>query len=271
MEEQWKPIEGHSYYEVSNQGRVRSYKRKNKGINVVPHILTPRQNRCGYLYLDLRNNNQHNYKTIHRLVAKAFIPNPNNYACINHKDEDRTNNRVENLEWCNAKYNNNYGNCKQKKSAALINHPSLSKPIYQFNFYGQFIQSYVSGSEAARQNGLKLSSLQKAAVHSNMYSGNWLWSYDKEYNFEKEINSIGKIYYLRCLQPIIQYDKKGNYITSYTGMNEVEKALKHPKFNMSNIIKAFQRENGTCYGYHWELGHPTFTEYLSQINNNSNN
>jgi hypothetical protein len=147
----------------------------------------------------------------------------------------------------------------------------LSKPVYQFDFYGRFIKKYVSGAEAARQNGMKLSTLQKAATHCNMYAGSWLWSYEKDYSFEKEINTIGRIYYLRHFQPVLQYSKEGNYIASYIGMNEVARCLNHPKFTMSNMIQALKRKNSTCYGYHWELGYPTFTEYLTQLDVNSNN
>lgn len=60
------------------------------------------------------SNGQRYKKTIHRLVAEAFIPNPNNYPCINHKDENKENNNVSNLEWCTYKYNSNYGTCRKR-------------------------------------------------------------------------------------------------------------------------------------------------------------
>lgn len=84
-------------------GRERGYKEK---------ILTPMQNNKGYLKIRLLGQN----RLVHRLVAEAFIDNPNVYPIVNHKDENRQNNTVENLEWCNYKYNSNYGHCKEKLS-----------------------------------------------------------------------------------------------------------------------------------------------------------
>lgn len=95
----WKDIGGYEgLYQVSNLGRVRSLSRG---------VLTPKK--CNYLSIQLYNRGVYENKTIHRLVAEAFIPNPNNYPCINHKNEIKTDNRVENLEWCTTKYNMNYG------------------------------------------------------------------------------------------------------------------------------------------------------------------
>lgn len=100
MEEIWKTIKIAPNYEVSNLGRVRN----RKGL-----ILRP-STAHGYYHVILMNNKKRICRTVHRLVAEAFIPNPNNYPCINHKDECRTNNTVDNLEWCTYEYNLNYGN-----------------------------------------------------------------------------------------------------------------------------------------------------------------
>lgn len=99
MEEIWKTIEIAPNYEVSNLGRVRN----RKGL-----ILKPSTSH-GYYHVILMNNKKRISRNVHRLVAEAFIPNPNNYLCINHKDECRTNNAVDNLEWCTYEYNLNYG------------------------------------------------------------------------------------------------------------------------------------------------------------------
>ena len=71
--------------------------------------LKPIKNRYGYMYVNLRKDGVTKQQYIHRLVAQAFIPNPNNLPEVNHKDEDKTNNNVKNLEWCDRKYNINYG------------------------------------------------------------------------------------------------------------------------------------------------------------------
>ena len=97
----WKDIKGFDNYEVSTEGQVRNI--------TTGHILKPRDNGRGYLEVGLHTNKKRTHKYIHRLVAEAFIPNPNNKPEVNHIDEDKTNNSVNNLEWLTHKENNNYG------------------------------------------------------------------------------------------------------------------------------------------------------------------
>lgn len=101
MEEVWKPIFDFPRYSISNLGRVRStYSYK---------ILKLKKCRDGYLKVCLCKNKSKYYVFVHRLVANAFITNPNRYPIINHKDENKANNCYTNLEWCTQKYNVNYG------------------------------------------------------------------------------------------------------------------------------------------------------------------
>lgn len=93
-------------YQVSNLGKVKSMNYRNTGKE---KIMKPSINTFGYQFVGLWRNGKLKYITVHRLVAMAFIPNPKNLPQINHKDEDKTNNCVENLEWCSAEYNVNYG------------------------------------------------------------------------------------------------------------------------------------------------------------------
>ena len=111
MNEIWKEIDGYPYYYVSNIGRVKSvFRNKEK-------ILTPREyKKFGYLFVNLydRSFKMHSIK-IHRLVANAFIPNPDNLPQVNHKDENKANNHVSNLEWCTAKYNLTYNDLQKRQ------------------------------------------------------------------------------------------------------------------------------------------------------------
>lgn len=106
MKEIWKTIECYENYEISNLGRV---KNKKKNYSLKPLNLN------GYLVVCLCKNGKQKLFRIHRLVAFAFLPNPNNYPFVNHKDEDKTNNHVNNLEWCTAKYNCNYGTRNERR------------------------------------------------------------------------------------------------------------------------------------------------------------
>lgn len=123
--EEWKSIPGYEdLYEVSSYGRVKSleisYIRRNGIMDHKPEIiLTPKNNGTGYFTVCLYKNKTHKYYLIHRLVAIAFLPNPDNLPCVNHKDEDKTNNNVNNLEWCSHRYNSNYNGVLKKRSQRM--------------------------------------------------------------------------------------------------------------------------------------------------------
>lgn len=117
MTEQWKQIEGFELYEVSNLGRVRKLGfegvviRKGKPITrkYKGGVLSTIKNNCGYEIVTLSKDSKMYCYPVHRLVAKAFIPNPNNLSDVNHKDENKLNNSVDNLEWLSHRDNMNYG------------------------------------------------------------------------------------------------------------------------------------------------------------------
>ena len=123
MQEEWKDIiveeNGVMYdytnlYKISNTGKIKSYCKNKNGT-----LLKIQTQKNGYQIINLYKNNEMKRFYIHRLVAKIFIPNPENLPEVNHKDEDKTNNSIDNLEWCDRKYNMNYGARGEKASKKL--------------------------------------------------------------------------------------------------------------------------------------------------------
>ncbi len=118
MNEEWRDIEGYEgLYQVSNLGRVKSFNYRGHKGNI--GILKPRLDGKKYETIALYKDGKPKYVRIHRLVAQAFIPNPNNLPQVNHKDENKTNNDMKNLEWCTNEYNHNYGTRNKRVSKAL--------------------------------------------------------------------------------------------------------------------------------------------------------
>lgn len=142
MEEIWKPI-GYEGYEVSNLGRVKSYKYD----KINGKIMNPYKNTKGYLQIDLqldgRKRENRVHLSVHRLVAIAFIPNPDNLPQVNHKDEDKTNNCVDNLEWCTNDYNAHYGTHIERVAE------KIRVPIYSVDKQGN-IEHFPGVREADR-------------------------------------------------------------------------------------------------------------------------
>ena len=123
MTEIWKNIDSCPGYKVSNTGKVKSIERKVWNGKVYgthrERILKPRKNNNGYLQVVLSIKGKIKFMLVHRLVCDAFIPNPNNFPDVNHKDENPSNNNINNLEWCSRKYNINYGTRNERLAKKL--------------------------------------------------------------------------------------------------------------------------------------------------------
>ena len=158
MKEIWKLIEDYNNYEVSNLGNVRNVKTK--------HILKPNYSNKGYACLYLMKNHKSKKIRVHRLVAKMFIPNPGNLPQANHKDENKSNNYVENLEWCDKSYNVNYSKHKYEK------------PVYCLDLDIVFR----SATEASKITKVNRSSIVKACNNKLNSAGGKLWCYEKDKN-----------------------------------------------------------------------------------------
>lgn len=195
MEEIWKDVVGYEgYYQVSNLGRVKSLDRvvnssiknndevtkKGKLLN----IYLDSKEKMTYYYVKLSKENMVKRKYIHRLVAEAFIPNPNNYPVVNHIDGNKQNNNVTNLEWCTSMYNTQHAfknglvNIKKGKG----NH--LSIPINQYDLNGNFIKQWDCTMDIQRKLGFYHSSITSCCKHNYGFKTayGYKWEYVKRDN-----------------------------------------------------------------------------------------
>lgn len=150
--EVWRMIPGYEgLYLVSNLGRVKSVERVSPQGHLLPErIMKQFKMPSGYLHVRLcKDGKVKNYR-VHRLVAQAFIPNPEGLPQVNHINEDKMDNRVENLEWCDCKYNINHGTGIERRSKKRINEVGRSKPVLQYTHDGQFVREWPSTMECHR-------------------------------------------------------------------------------------------------------------------------
>lgn len=190
MKEVWKPIVGYeNYYEVSNLGNVYSKGKeyidtlgrhqKKLPRNVCVHIGT-----IGYKCVDLNANGVNVQKHIHRLVAEAFIPNPENKATVNHKDGNKLNNDISNLEWATFGENNKHAvdtGLKQSPWTGVygINHPQ-SKSVVQLDKKGNIINTFVSAREAQEKTGISYKHISCCCLGKRMSTGGYCWKFQSD-------------------------------------------------------------------------------------------
>lgn len=160
MIEVYKTIEEYPNYQISNLGNV-----KNKH----NRILKDRIDKYGYKVIGLSKEGKQKNLFIHRLVATAFIPNPNNLPQVNHIDENKLNNRVENLEWCSIAYNINYGTRTKKQIK------SNSIPILQYTLEGEFVRKWDSATEIKNELGFDNSFISKCCRGERKSSYGFIW------------------------------------------------------------------------------------------------
>lgn len=165
----WKDIEDYPNYEVSNVGRVRNKTTK--------YVLKPQQF-VGkkYYYVALSENGIQKKKRIHRLVAEAFIPNPNNLPEINHLDEDPSNNCADNLEWCSKSYNVNYGTRNKRAGEKMIgNTNGISYKVQKYSLDGKFLEEYRSLKQASEMNNIPKGNLSAYFSKGWKQCGGFVW------------------------------------------------------------------------------------------------
>lgn len=180
----WKNVKNYeNIYQISNLGRVKSLERTindNGGIRILKEkILKQSIHYHGYLYVILNKKK----KYVHRLVAEAFLDNQNNYKEVNHKDGNKQNNRVDNLEWCTRSYNvlHSYktGLLKAKKGEKN----GKSKAVMQYDLQGNFIKKWECIKEASKQLKIADVSISSVCKNKTKTAGNYKWEYVKK---EKE-------------------------------------------------------------------------------------
>ena len=171
MIEEWKDIKGYEgRYQVSNMGRIKSLPRMTRTGYRNGVMLKPIKSSLGYMLVGLSRKL---YK-VHRLVAETFLDNPQNLKYINHKDEDKTNNCVSNLEWCTCEYNNNYGTRNQRISL----NSSRKRKILQCDLSGNVIKEWESIMSASKYYGVTRTNICSCCNGRQKTSAGYTWRYD---------------------------------------------------------------------------------------------
>jgi hypothetical protein len=171
LSEQWKAIKGYEgRYEVSDTGKVRTFLR-NKHRELKINI-----DKAGYCTVVLYKDNNCKTVKVHRLVAQAFLENPLSLPCVNHKNEIKTDNRVENLEFCTVGYNNRYG----KRIEKMIK--SKYKAVVQYDTNGNKIAEYESVLDAEFKTGIMHQNISKCCLKRKHFktAGGFVWEYVKK-------------------------------------------------------------------------------------------
>lgn len=244
MEELWKDIPGfEGWYQASNLGNIRSLDRgcnyKNTGDTALHKgkQLSGKTTNKGYKEVVLMVNGKHFYKRVHQLVALTFIPNPNNYPHINHINENKLDNRVENLEWCTPQLN-------------MDAYYESRISVYQYNLSGELLKVWNSLTKAAKDvNG------DKTGIHhccvGKLSNGNnkktylgYIWSYTPLNKCELKERMTDN-----NLKGVQQFDLDGNLLHTYKSMTEAAKAV---HCNSSAISMACSGLRNTIKGYIWK-------------------
>lgn len=193
----WKDVVGYEgLYQVSNYGNVKRLPHTTRFVQNNKERTTTRKG-CdmkplvrshGYLAVQLwgKGGNKRGFKTfsIHRLVAEAFVPNPNGYKEVNHIDENKQNNRADNLEWCTHKQNMKSGTLPQRFSKRT---PPTIIEVLQYDKAGNLVGRYESAYDAERKTGI-----DHRLIYNSLYKGHYSKNYKWVFNRNEEKKNVGE-------------------------------------------------------------------------------
>ena len=191
MEEIWADVKDYEgLYQVSNLGRIKSTR--------YSRLMVPCKDYRGYLTVQFTVKGKIKRFKIHRLVAQAFIPNPNNLPQVNHKDENKTNNIVDNLEWCTNEYNYFYGTAQERRLKTMIENKKENpekyknkknynrtdelwqkKKVVQYDLNGNTIRRWDSMKEAAKELKIVPQSISKCCRGLRKTAKGYIWKYEQ--------------------------------------------------------------------------------------------
>ena len=186
--EEWRDVVEWNNYLVSSYGRIVSkfytYLHGDAIYNKNASILNPTHNggKPGYLTVLLSDGKERRKRiSVHRIVATAFIPNPNNLPVINHKDENSFNNRADNLEWCTQAENNAYGTHRIRQAAKQRYSAPKRKEVVQLSLNGELISRYDSIAFASEATGIPRTTIDNGILHKSIVRGKFRWMYLSDY------------------------------------------------------------------------------------------
>ena len=265
MDEIWKDIKGfEGRYQVSNMGRVRSLdhtkiiKRdgyKDCMVFFRGKILTPMLNFGYYRVAMIPENGKRRQYLIHRLVAEAFIPNPNHLPMINHKDEVKSNNTVGNLEWCDALYNNNYGTRNERLFESVCK-PRM-RAVLQYDKDGNLIQQFKSLSEASRVTGIEVQYIHSACHNRERRHGTkgYIFRFADNGSNIKNTQKYNNLEHwqkhnIARRKKVCQYDLNGNFIREYESISDASKTTGIHFMNISrNCSGELRKTHGFIFKF----------------------
>lgn len=248
MKEIWRDVKGfEGVYQVSNYGKVMGYPRISKDNRYLPpRILKGSLYSNGYLVVKLRFDGLLKRVAIHRLVAETFIHNPNGLLIINHKDENKLNNRVDNLEWCTHQYNTTYGTSRERQRETFVK--NNSRRVRQYSLDGVFIKEYRCVADASRETGALDSEIcaccsdKQRALSANGFQ----WKYS-DICSDENIPAYS-IKPSPLIQSVSQYTTNGDFIKTYRSIQE---AVDTTKTRRSSIYACCVGRYKTANGYIW--------------------
>lgn len=264
MKEIWRNIPGiRNIYFVSNLGRVKAVQCQGHRTN---EMILSQDVSSGYCRVSLSVSEKKNHRkhfSVHRLVALAFIPNPDNLPCVNHKDENKQNNAVSNLEWCTHKYNSNYGTGidRAKKHTRQYIDKHRCKKVWQYSLDGKFIKAWSSLTAASQGTGTDVSSISKACRSLNGSAGSYIWAFAKDDEAPADIQPIAYEGYARKdgtvvnipyrANSVVQYSREGLLVCEYSSSREASKFFPGSKTADNGIRSACNKSKKTAFGYYW--------------------
>ena len=261
MNEIWKNIDGYGdNYQVSNKGRVRSIDRfvshgRHGKIFRKGKIRKLMTTKHGYYQVSLKYDGKTSTQLVHRLLAIAFIDNPDNNPCINHKDGVKSDNNISNLEWCTYSENIIHAIDLGLNEKASGENAQNNMRVVQFDFCGNRISEYYSATKASECTGIGRSNICRAA-REHKIAGGCIWMYETKLRemskreFEICIQKINESSYVftNDKKKILKLDFDGNILDEYESLSSAGESMNLDISTISKVARGKRRSSG---GYVW--------------------